>query len=116
MPRARKLNATKRLYTTVISPLFPEAGLLVARRISDGGQEVCDCLFEQECPRTILSDFLLICASLTRTATKKEQKVLRRIALHKSLSDKPKTEPFSHPVPETVCDVDEADLELTEAV
>jgi hypothetical protein len=70
-------------------------GLLLKRRISESGSDVCDCMFmEGTAPRTILTSALLLFAE-TRTATVQERKAISRWLLSRTVARTKANEPES---------------------
>jgi hypothetical protein len=74
------------------NPEFPKCfhcvfadGLVLIKRVSEGGRVVCDCLFDNgSAPRTILASCILLFTAKRRPSAA-ERKAIRSWKLHESL-------------------------------
>jgi hypothetical protein len=115
MSKIRKSKSTETFYRGCFSHVYG-AGLVLNLRPSEGGATVAECLFDDGTAYRVMSvDYVLIFPTLTRLATKSERKTIRRLALHKSLAGDRVNE-SKVPDPDAVCNVNEPEIELSEAV
>jgi hypothetical protein len=69
------------LFPRVYHAVFRD-GILLSRRVSASGNNMADCLFLDDSPRTILTSCLLIFTE-ERTTTLAERRAIRRYLLHR---------------------------------